>query len=126
MPRKMFVNLPIKDLDASVAFFTKLGFTFDPNFTDANATCMIVNDDCAVMLLVEPFFGSFTSKDLVDTRMHTEMILAISADNREQVDQLVDTAIAAGGKPSQDPLDHGFMYNWSSKASTASCGKCCT
>ena len=80
--RKMFVNLPVRDLKRSVDFFTKLGFTFDPKFTDENATCMIVGGDAFVMLLVEPFFKTFTKRQLCDTRTHTEGLFAISVGSR--------------------------------------------
>ena len=111
--RKIFVNLPVSDLKRSVEFFTELGFTFDPKFTDENATCMIVNDDAFVMLLVQDFFKNFTKKQIVDATRHTETLLALSADSREAVDDLVHKAIAAGGKPSNDPMTEGPMYGWS-------------
>lgn len=111
MSRTLFVNLPVEDLDASVAFFTALGFTFDPTFTDANATRMIVNEHTSVMLLVKKRFGEFTDKTIVDARTSVEAIFALSAESREEVDRLVGTAIANGGTPAQDgPQDHGFMY----------------
>ena len=112
-PRKLFVNLPVRDLDRSVAFFTKLGFTFNPQFTDANATCMIVSEEAFVMLLVRDRFKDFTSKQLCDTRTHTEGLFALSCGSRAEVDELVRTAIGAGGTHAQDPQDHGFMYGWS-------------
>ena len=111
MSRKLFVNLPVESLDASVAFFTKLGFTFDPNFTDENASCMNVNVDTSVMLLVKKRFSDFTDKTIVDARTSAEVIFAISADSREEVDHLVNTAIANGGSKAQEaPEDNGFMY----------------
>jgi len=113
MSRKLFVNLPVSDLDRSVTFFTALGFTFDPNFTDENATCMVVNDDTSVMLLVQPFFSTFTTKAIADTGSHAEAIMAIGADSREEVDDLVDRALAAGGTPFNDKDDQGFMYGGS-------------
>jgi predicted lactoylglutathione lyase len=108
--RKIFVNLAVKDLDTTVGFFTKLGFTFDPRFTDENATCMIVSDEAFVMLLVESRFKDFTKKELADPRTQTEAILALSAESREQVDELADIALEAGGSPANDPMDYGFMY----------------
>jgi predicted lactoylglutathione lyase/ABC-type transporter Mla MlaB component len=108
--RKLFVNLAVNDLDRSVEFFTKLGFSFDPRFTDENATCMIVGEDAYVMLLVQPFFEGFTKKELADPRTQTEAVLAFSAESREQVDELAETALAAGGSPANDPIDMGFMY----------------
>ena len=110
MARKIFVNLGVKDLARSVEFFAKLGFSFDPRFTDESATCMIVSDEAYVMLLVESRFQDFTKKDLADPTTQTEAILAVSAESREQVDELADTALAAGGSPANDPMDHGFMY----------------
>jgi predicted lactoylglutathione lyase len=113
MSRKLFVNLPVKNLDASVAFFTKLGFAFDPDFTDDSATCMLVNEHTSVMLLVEKRFAEFTGKSIVDTSASTEAIFALSADSREEVEELVNTALANGGSKSQDAQDHGFMFGWS-------------
>jgi hypothetical protein len=106
----MFVNLPVKDLDRSVDFFTKLGFSFDPRFTDETATQMIVGDDAFVMLLVEDRFKDFTKKQLVDATKQTEVIVALSAESREGVDELADKALEAGASPANDPLDMGFMY----------------
>jgi predicted lactoylglutathione lyase len=110
MARKLFVNIAVEDLDRSVTFFTKLGFEFDPRFTDESATCMIVSDDAYVMLLVESRFQDFTKKRLVDSTTQTEAILAVSAESREGVDELADLALASGGAPANDPMDYGFMY----------------
>jgi predicted lactoylglutathione lyase len=112
-PRKLFVNLPVRDLHRSVAFFTKLGFTFNPQFTDESATCMIVSEEAFVMLLVRDRFKDFTKKQLCDTTTHTEGLFALSCASRAEVDELVKTAIGAGGTHAQDPQDHGFMYGWS-------------
>jgi predicted lactoylglutathione lyase len=111
MARKIFVNLAVKDLDRSVAFFTELGFSFDPRFTDETATCMIVSDEAFVMLLVEGRFKDFTTKDLADPTAETEAILAVSADSRDEVDALAEKALAAGASPAIDPMDLGFMYS---------------
>jgi predicted lactoylglutathione lyase len=111
--RKLFVNLAVRDLPRSVAFFTELGFTFNPNFTDETATCMIVSDDAFVMLLVANRFADFTKKQICDTSTHTEALLSISCASRAEVDALVAKAVAAGGKHAMDPQDHGFMYGWS-------------
>ncbi len=108
--RKIFVNLAVEDLARSVDFFTELGFSFDPRFTDEQATCMIVSDEAFVMLLVENRFKDFTKKELADPTTQTEAILAVSAESREGVDELADKALAAGGTPANDPLDMGFMY----------------
>lgn len=110
MARQIFVNLPVKDLDRSVAFFTALGFTFNPMFTDENATCMIVAEDIFVMLLVEPFFKTFTPKPLCDAHARTEVLICLSAASRAEVDALVSKALAAGGQTPNPAKDYGFMY----------------
>ena len=112
-PRKLFVNLAVRDLNRSVDFFTELGFTFNPNFTDETATCMVVSDEAFVMLLVANRFADFTKKQICDSGTHTEALLSISCESRKEVDQLVHKAIAAGGKHAMEPQDHGFMYGWS-------------
>jgi len=113
MKRKIFVNLPVHDLQKSMEFFTTLGFDFNRQFTDDKAACMIVNDDAYVMLLAEPFFKTFTKRDLADTSKSTEALLALSCESRAYVDAIVRKAIDAGGSHAMDPVDHGFMYGWS-------------
>ena len=110
MATQIYVNLPVKDLDRSVAFFTTLGFTFNPDFTDANATCMIVGENIFVMLLVEKFFQTFTPKPISDATRATEVLVCLSRDSREDVDGMVRKAVAAGGTIHKDSQDHGFMY----------------
>ena len=110
MATKIFVNLPIKDLNRTVDFFTKLGFSFNPQFTDENATCMIIGEDIFVMLLVEKFFKSFTKKEICDATKDAEVIIALSAESREKVDQMINRVIQAGGRESREPQDHGWMY----------------
>lgn len=111
--RKMFVNLPVRDLKRSMAFFSTLGFTFNPRFTDERAACMVVSDEAAVMLLTEPFFRTFTTRRVCDTATDTEGLFALSCRSRAEVDEIVNTAIDAGGKHAMDKQDHGFMYAWS-------------
>ena len=110
MATKIFVNLPVKDLDKTIQFFSKLGFTFDPQFTDQNATCMVVGEDIFIMLLAREFFKTFTRKDVVDATRSTETILTLSADTREKVDDLVNKALQAGATSPNDPQDQGWMY----------------
>jgi predicted lactoylglutathione lyase len=110
MAKKIFLNIAVNDLDRSVAFFTKLGFTFNPQFTDENATCMIISEDIFVMLLVKKFFQTFTKKTIADSTKSTEAIIALSVDSREEVDQMVSKALASGGSASNDKQDHGWMY----------------
>ena len=110
MAKQIFVNLPVKDLGKTIEFFKKLGFEFNPQFTDENATCMVVNDNIFVMLLVEKFFKTFTQKEICDTTKNTEVIIALSTESREKVDQMLENVIKAGGKESREPQDHGWMY----------------
>ena len=110
MHSQIFVNLPVKDLKPSVDFFTQLGYTFNPQFTNENATCMILGDNLFAMLLVEKFFSSFTSKSICDTTKSTETLNCLSCSSREQVDELVAKALASGGTAPRKPQDHGFMY----------------
>ncbi|MFK7697118.1 VOC family protein [Paenibacillus sp. HJGM_3] len=111
--RQIYVNLPVKDLNRSVQFFSKVGFEFHPRFTDQNAACMIIGENIFAMLLTEDFFKPFSKKAIADASQTTEVIMAISADSREAVDTLVERALAAGGYVSNDKTDHGFMYSWS-------------
>ena len=113
MSRKLFVNLPVKQLDRSVQFFTALGFSFNAHFTDETATCMIVSDSSFVMLLTEEKFKQFTPRQLCDTKQATEVLLCLSAESRAEVDQLVAKAVAAGGSLYKEPIDFGFMYGHS-------------
>ena len=110
MATQIYVNLPVKDLDRSVRFFTALGYAFNPQFTDENATCMIVAENIYVMLLVEPFFQSFTKKTIVDAHQSTEVLVCLSMDSREAIDALVAKVLAAGGTTPAEPKDYGFMY----------------
>ena len=110
MAKQIFVNLPVKDLDKTVNFFTKLGFTFNPQFTDKNATCMIVGKNIFVMLLVENFFRTFIKKKLCDATKSTEVLLALAVESREKVDEMMKRALKAGGTEPREPQDHGWMY----------------
>ena len=110
MIRQIFVNLPVKDLNKSVEFFTKLDFTFNPKFTNEDATCMIVDENIFFMLLVEKFFQTFTLKKICDTSKSTEVIVSLSFESRAKVDAMVAKAIAAGGKTYKEPMDMGSMY----------------
>jgi hypothetical protein len=110
MAKQIFVNLPVKDLQRSVTFFSSLGFSFDPQFTDEKATCMVVGDNIFVMLLVDSFFKTFTTKELCDATKNTEVLVCLSCDSRSQVDELVAKALSAGGTAPRKAQDHGFMY----------------
>jgi len=107
---QLFVSLPVKDLDRSVAFFTTLGFSFNPRYTDASATCMVVGADINVMLLTQAKFMSLTPKQICDTACSTELLLALSADSRGAVDTMVRNAVAAGATTFSEPHEFGFLY----------------
>lgn len=110
MSTKIFVNLPVKDLQQSIAFFTNLGFQFNPQFTDETATCMIVSENIFVMLLTHEKFKTFTPNAICDATQSTEVLTYLSVERREKVDEMVRHAIAAGGKTYNEPQDYGFMY----------------
>lgn len=110
MSTKIFINLPVKDLNKSMTFFKQLGYSFNPQFTDENATCMVISEDIYAMLLVEKFFITFTKKEICDTSKCAEAILAISVESREEVDDMVKKAVAAGASTPNPPQDHGWMY----------------
>lgn len=110
MARQIYVNLPVKDLRASVDFFTKLGFTFNAQFTDETGTCMIISDTIFAMLLTHEKFKSFTPSAICDAKHSNEVILCISIETRAAVDDMIRKAVAAGGNTYNEPQDHGFMY----------------
>ncbi len=112
MSTRIIVNLPVKNLDRSIDFFKHLGYDYDPRFTDQNAACIVISEHIYVMLLVEEIFKSFTNKELTDVWECNEVMLALSMNDRKQVDELVSIALASGGFPHTDPKDHGFMYEW--------------
>jgi predicted lactoylglutathione lyase len=108
--RMIFVNLAVRDLGRTKAFFSSLGFTFNPKFTDDNAACMVINDESFVMLLTEPFFKTFTTREVCDTSRSTETLIAVSCATRDEVDALVTKVVDAGGRDAMPAQDHGFMY----------------
>jgi uncharacterized protein len=110
MARKIFVNLPVKDLNKSKEFFSQLGFTFNQQFTNEKAASMVISDDIFVMLLVEDFFKTFTKKEVADAAKSTEAIICLSAESREEVDEMVSKAIAVGGSAPNDKQEYDFMY----------------
>ncbi len=110
MATKIFVNLPVSNLNKSVEFFTKLGFTFNAQFTDETATCMIVSEDIFIMLLTREKFETFTPKEICDATKSTEVLVCLSCESRDEVDDMVRKAVAAGGATPMDSGDYGFMY----------------
>ncbi len=112
MSRQVFINLPIKDMARSQAFFRSLGFAFNPQFTNEQGACMVVSEGHSyVMLLVESFFQGFTQKAIADASKTTEVLIALSCDSRAEVDEMVGKALAAGGTAPNPQQDHGFMYS---------------
>jgi predicted lactoylglutathione lyase len=111
MATKIFVNLPVKDLQKSMDFFAHLGYSFNQQFTNEKAACMVISEDIYAMLLVEPFFGSFIpGKTVADATKTKEVLLCLSCDSKEAVNSLVDKAVAAGGNEFKEQQDNGFMF----------------
>lgn len=110
--RKLFVNMPVRDLERSKAFFSKLGFEFNPRFTDDKAACLVISGETFVMLVTESFFKMLSKHEICDTSTHNEALFTVSCESRAEVDKLVKTAIANGGTQADEPQDHGFMYDW--------------
>ncbi|MET9152367.1 VOC family protein [Streptomyces griseoflavus] len=106
----IFVNLPVADLDASKKFFTGLGYSIDPRFSDENTASVVISDTIIVMLLTRQKYAEFTKKEIVDATRSSQVLLALSAESREKVDELVEKALAAGGSTAGGTQDLGFMY----------------
>ncbi len=112
-PHKLWVNIPVSDVQRAIVFFEALGFNFNAQFTDASATCMVVGEDAYFMLLDKPRFQDFSKRPLGDPRKETNAMFALSVNSRAEVDEMVKKALAAGGEPAGEPVDHGFMYGTS-------------
>ena len=112
-PRKLFVNIPVRDVQRAITFFEALGFAFNPQFTDPTATCMLVGEDAYFMLLNRERFTGFSKRPTGDPRTETNALFSLSVNSREEVDAMVEKAVAAGGSHAADKQDHGFMYGWS-------------
>ena len=111
MAKKIFVNLPVKNLDKTKEFFSKLGFKFNPQFTDENAACMIIGENIYSMLITEKFFKSFIpGREISDAKKDTEVLNAILLNSKNEVDELVEKAVNAGGKTYREIFDYGWMY----------------
>jgi predicted lactoylglutathione lyase len=111
MSRKIFVNLPVKDLKKSMEFFGGLGFTFNPQFTDDNAACMVITEEIHSMLLTHPHFEGFSPHPICDAKQMTEVLIAVEFDSREEVDRVVEKAVSSGGREFNDPQEYPFMYS---------------
>ncbi|HEY6438008.1 MAG TPA: VOC family protein [Ignavibacteriaceae bacterium] len=113
MAKQIFINLPVKDLKKSMTFFSRLGFSYNMQFTDDNAACMVIGENIYAMLLLEKFFKTFTNKEIADARKTTEVLIAIDAESKYAVDEMIKKAIEAGGSTYRNPQDHGWMYGHS-------------
>lgn len=111
MVKQIFVNLPVSNLEATMEFFGKLGFTFNEQFTDENAACMVIGENLYTMLLTEAFFQTFIIKEIADTTKVTEVLNALSVESREEVDEMMAKALEAGANEPREPQDQGFMYS---------------
>lgn len=111
MKTKIFLNLPVKDLNRSIAFFTQLGFSFNPKFTDDKATCLIIEENINAMLLVEEFYKTFTNKQICNTATTSEVLISISVETREEVDEMIEKVVKAGGSEYMKTQDYGWMYH---------------
>lgn len=110
--RQLFVNLPVRDVARSRAFFAALGFEFDPQFSGDGGVCLVINPDARVMLVAEAVFKTLTERSVCDTSTHVEVLTTVSCESREEVDRLVTLAGEHGGKAAGASQDHGFMYDW--------------
>ena len=110
MATKIFINLPVKNLDKSISFFTNLGFSFNPQFTDEKAGCMVISENIFAMLLTESYFQTFTKKQVCDAKTSTEVLITLDANSKEELQQLVEKAKESGAVIYSEPQDHGWMY----------------
>lgn len=113
MATKIFVNLPVKDLNKSMEFYGKLGYSFNKQFTDDTAACMVITEDIYAMLLTHPKFKDFIPNEICDAKKSTEVLVCLSCDSRQQVDEIIGKALAAGGTTYKSPMEYGFMYGHS-------------
>ena len=113
MAKQIFINLPVKDISKSISFFKKLGFKFNPRFTDDKAACMIIGENIFAMLLLEKFFKTFTKKEIADAKKTTEVLIAIDTKSRKEVNEMIKKAVDAGGSIYNKPQDQGWMYGHS-------------
>ena len=110
MATKIFINLPVKDLNRSISFFTELGFSFNPKFTNEKGTCLIIGENINAMLLVEEFYATFTNKEICNAETTSEVLIAVSLETREKVDEIMEKAIRSGGIEYVETKDYGWMY----------------
>lgn len=110
MKTKIFLNLAVKDLNRAVKFFNELGFSTNPKFTNEQGACIVISDDIFVMLLIEEFYQTFTKKQICDSTTTSEVLISLSTESREKVDEIIEKAVKAGGTDYQEAKDYGWMY----------------
>ena len=110
MATKIFVNLPVKDLNKSKEFYTQIGFSINPQFSDETAACVVISEDIYAMILTHAKFKEFTPKEIADSTKTSEVLTCLSFESKEKVNEVVDNAIQAGGSEARDPMDYGFMF----------------
>ncbi|MFF2999315.1 VOC family protein [Streptomyces sp. NPDC057950] len=106
----IFVNLAVNDVDASKKFFTELGYTINPQFSTDDCACVVISDTIVAMLLSKQRYADFTKKEIADPVRTSEVLLCLSAESRQKVDELCDKALSAGGSGTREAQDHGYMY----------------
>lgn len=111
MATKIFVNLPVKDLNKSKEFYTKIGFSINPQFSDETGACVVISEDIYVMVLTHAKFKQFTPKEIADSAKTSEVLTALSFESKEKVNEIFDAAVQAGGSEAGPLQDHGFMYS---------------
>jgi len=109
MAKKIFINLPVADLQKAMAFYTAIGFTNNPQFTDETAACMVLPEEIYVMLLTHPKFSQFTTKEIGNAFTTASVINSLSVDSNEEVNAMIEQALKAGGKETSEAKDYGFM-----------------
>lgn len=110
MKTKIFLNLAVKDLNRAVSFFNELGFSIDPKFTNDKGACVVISENIYVMILVKEFYQTFTEKQICDSTTTSEVLISLSMESREKVDEIINKAVQAGGTDYQEAKDYGWMY----------------
>jgi uncharacterized protein len=111
MSTSIFVNLPTTDLERAKAFYTSLGFTINPMFTDDNAACVVLDENIYFMVLTREYLGTFTDKQIIDPKTHAQVAISFTRDSRDDVDEMLAKGLAAGGSEPREAQDYGFMYS---------------
>ena len=111
MPTSIFLNLPTTDLERAKDFYTSLGFSINPLFSDENAACVVLDDNIYFMVLTREYLGTFTDKQIIDPKTQAQALIALTRDSRAAVDEVLEKGLASGGSSPREPQDLGFMYS---------------